>query len=72
MTNTLHPTLLNDINQHFTDILTDGQFEQCSALKEEKDEPELAELPRLAFRFNRRSLGRLRELVDCINRGSVK
>ena len=66
----LHPSLLADINRHFADILADGQFVQSSALDEE-DEPELADLPRLVFHFNRRSLGRLRQLVDTINRGSI-
>jgi hypothetical protein len=28
----------------------------------------LASLPRLVFRFNRRSLGRLRQLIDVLNR----
>jgi len=67
----LHPLLLRDVNKHFADLLVEGKFEQCAALPDEKDETELAELPRLAFRFNRRSLGRLRQLVDCLNRGSV-
>ena len=29
-------------------------------------------MPRLVFRFNRRSLGRLRQLIDAINRGAVE
>ena len=36
-----------------------------------EDEPDLASYPRLVFRFNRRSLGRLRLLIDVINRGSI-
>jgi hypothetical protein len=67
----LHPSLLNDINEEFTDIVTEGEFTQQGPLKEEKDEPTLAHLSRLVFRFNRRSLGRLRQLIDAINRGSV-
>jgi hypothetical protein len=35
--------------------------------KEEADEFKLVELPRLAFHFNRRNFGRLRELIDVIN-----
>ena len=66
----LHPSLLADINREFADILLDGEFTQGEALEQE-DEPELADLPRLIFHFNRRSLGRLRKLVDVINRGSV-
>ena len=68
----LHPSLLADINRYFADILIDGQFTQQDALKEERDEPALADKKRLVFRFNRRNLGRLRELVDAINRGGVQ
>jgi uncharacterized protein (TIGR00730 family) len=63
--------LLADINQHFHDILVDGQFTLDGPQKEERDEPALASLPRLVFHFNRRSLGRLRQLIDAINRGSI-
>jgi hypothetical protein len=65
-----HPivaTTLQSINDQFSDILSSGTFVQQGVLKEERDEPELAHLPRLAFHFNRRSLGRLRQLIDCIN-----
>jgi len=67
----LHPALLNDIQRAFGDILSGGEFEQGAALRDEKDEPDLADMPRLIFKFNRRSLGRLRELIDAINRGSI-
>ncbi len=62
--------LLDAINAEYADILTSGQFEVSGPLSGE-DEPGLAELSRLVFRFNRRSLGRLRQLVDTLNRGSV-
>ena len=68
----LHPSLVEDINQHFTDILSEGKFTQQGPLKDEKDEPDLADLNRLVFPFNRRSLGRLRQLIDTINRGSIE
>jgi uncharacterized protein (TIGR00730 family) len=64
--------LLADINEHFSDILTDGEFTVGGPLKEEREEPALVALPRLVFHFNRRSLGRLRQLIDCLNRGSVE
>jgi uncharacterized protein (TIGR00730 family) len=67
----LHPELLAEINAAFADILAEGQFEQRGPLGEEKDEPDLANLSRLVFQFNRRSLGRLRQLIDVINRGSL-
>jgi uncharacterized protein (TIGR00730 family) len=68
----LHPSLLGDINQHFSGLLKSGEFTQRAALNEEKDEKDLVDLPRLVFRFNRRDLGQLRQLIDCINRGSVQ
>ncbi|HVX59438.1 MAG TPA: LOG family protein [Pirellulales bacterium] len=58
--------LLADINREFRDILLEGQIRLSEALPEE-NEPELAELPRLVMRFNRRSLGRLRQLIDRLN-----
>lgn len=63
--------LLDAINLEFTDILSGGQFVAGGPLPEEKDEPDLASMSRLIFRFNRRSLGRLRQLIDALNRGSV-
>jgi uncharacterized protein (TIGR00730 family) len=63
--------LLADVNAHFADILNGGQFTVGGPLSDEKDEPELAAYARLIFRFNRRSLGRLRQLIDALNRGSV-
>jgi uncharacterized protein (TIGR00730 family) len=58
---------LDDINENFADLLSKGQFVQGEALKEEADEYRLTGLPRLAFYFNRRNYGRLRQLIDAIN-----
>ena len=55
------------IKEHYSDILVDGTYEQTAALPEEIGEPDLNGLPRLVFHFNRRALGRLRMLIDCIN-----
>ena len=64
--------LLAAINLEFSDIISGGEFVAGGPLSEEKDEPELAAYPRLIFRFNRRNLGRLRQLIDAINRGSIE
>jgi uncharacterized protein (TIGR00730 family) len=58
---------LDEVNRDFADILADGRFTIEGALPEEKDEPDLADLPRLVMRFNRRDLGRLRQLIDLMN-----
>jgi hypothetical protein len=63
---------LAEINEHFGDVLSSGQFTLGHPLSEEKDEPGLAAFPRLIFPFNRRSYGRLRQLIDCINRAGGK
>ncbi len=68
LTKTPDEGLLARINQEYADLLVDGQFELRCALPEEKDEPELADLPRLVFHSRRRSFGRLRQLIDLFNR----
>ena len=45
----------------------DGDYVQRDALPEESGEPDLSEMPRLVFHFDRRALGRLRMLIDFIN-----
>jgi uncharacterized protein (TIGR00730 family) len=60
--------LMRAIQTDFKDILKAGTFEQTAALPAENSEPHLAHLPRLRFRFDRHSLGRLRMLIDLINR----
>ena len=64
---TLDDDMLSEINARFSDMLVVGQFTLGGPLPEEKDEPELSNLPRLTFEFDRRSLGRLRSLIDFIN-----
>ena len=65
------PEMMDAINAKYADILSSGQFTLSEALPGE-DEPEIATLPRLVFRFNRRSLGRLRQLIDELNRGKIE
>ena len=65
----LSDRLLGEIGGTFADILTGGTFEQTNALPEESNEPNLATLPRLKFRFDRHAIGRLRQLIDAINAG---
>ena len=63
----LMPDQLTEINHAFADILAAGEFRQTEALAAERDEPDLLDLPRLVFQFDRRNLGRLRQLIDWLN-----
>jgi uncharacterized protein (TIGR00730 family) len=64
----LKPEMIERIREEFRDIVKAGTFEQTSVLPEEHGDPHLAHLPRLKFRFDRHRLGRLRQLIDVINR----
>jgi uncharacterized protein (TIGR00730 family) len=59
---------MEKIKHEFADILEAGTYEQTTALPAEANDTHLAALPRLCFRFDRKNLGRLRMLIDTINR----
>jgi uncharacterized protein (TIGR00730 family) len=61
------PALVASLSRDFADILSGGEIVQTGALEQE-DEPELVALPRLVLAFNRLSFGRLRQLIDRLNR----
>jgi uncharacterized protein (TIGR00730 family) len=65
----LSDAMLQKLRNEFADITESGTFEQGPALPEEANDTHVADLPRLRFRFDRKSLGRLRMLIDAINRG---
>lgn len=56
-----------DLNEKFADLLREGEILQRSALRQEKNEPEIWDLPRLIFTPHRRSFGRFRQFIDAIN-----
>jgi hypothetical protein len=58
---------VQDVQEQFKDMLTEGTFEQRPSLPEEIDEPGLKDLARLTFSFNRRNAGRLRQLINHLN-----
>jgi uncharacterized protein (TIGR00730 family) len=57
------------LKRNFGDLLASGSYRVQGALPEEADEPETARLPRVVFRFNCSSYGRLRGLIDFLNDG---
>jgi uncharacterized protein (TIGR00730 family) len=56
-----------DLNGRFADILRRGEIVQSAALRQEKNELEIRDLPRLVFTPFRDRFGRFRELIDAIN-----
>ena len=69
LTHRIPESLLTQLNHDFSDIVVKGAIVQTGALEEEKDDaPELARLPRLVLEFDRSSFGRLRQLIDRLNR----
>jgi uncharacterized protein (TIGR00730 family) len=61
---------LESLNQQFRSLTLSGHdtIAETPPFPEEAGEPELLALPRIAFPFNRRCYGRLRLLIDEINR----
>jgi uncharacterized protein (TIGR00730 family) len=59
---------LRELSYSFQDLIKAGEVVKTSALLQEADEPELLAKPRIAFAHNRRSAGRLIEMILTINR----
>ena len=55
------------MNEDFADINTGPPIRSIEPTPEEREDSEHLELPRIAFKFNRRDYGRLRQLVDVLN-----
>lgn len=72
LTRRLSPAALETINDQFADLLRTGRFVPGGALRQEKNEPEIADLPRLVFTPHRRDFGRLRRLIDAINNAETE
>jgi uncharacterized protein (TIGR00730 family) len=67
LTSSISPEQVAGLHETFGDLLSEGTFVLRGPLPEELDEPDLANLPRLAFTSNRRSASRLRQLIDHLN-----
>ena len=67
LTQRLSESAVAELNEKFSDLLRLGQIVQGTALRPEKNEPNIAHLPRLIMTPHRRSFGRFRQLIDAIN-----
>ena len=59
------------LNKDFADLVREGEIVQGSALRPEKNEPKIWNLPRLVLTPYRDNFGRFRQLIDAINATSV-
>jgi hypothetical protein len=64
----LPPELLAWLNEDFSDILAEGEFTFSKALPEEANEANLAGFQRLVMNVKRGRAGRIRALIDRLNR----
>ncbi len=55
------------MNEDFADIITGAPFKRIEPTAEEAEDGEHLNLQRIAFGFNRRDYGRLRQLIDVLN-----
>ncbi len=59
--------LVERLNDEFGSICESGKIEKTTAHHLEADDEHLIDLPRLMLQFNRRDIGRLRQMIDLIN-----
>src|SRR3954471_16284227 len=58
---------IEGLNEDFKDIISGEKIEPIEATPEEREDNQYLDLPRIAFGFNRRDYGRLRQLIDVLN-----
>ena len=55
------------MNEDFADIIVGAKIKSIEATPEERADGDMVDAPRIAFGFNRRDYGRLRQLIDVLN-----
>src|SRR6516165_6391416 len=61
------PSAIEAMNEDFADIISGEPIKIISPTPEEQEDTAHLDLPRIAFGFNRRDYGRLRQLIDALN-----
>jgi hypothetical protein len=61
------PSAIEAMNEDFADIIVGPAIAAIEPTPEETEDNDNVELPRIAFGFNRRDYGRLRQLYDVLN-----
>lgn len=58
---------LDRLNTEFADVVESGRIERVETHPLESDDDHLRDLARIGFYFDRRNLGRLRQMIDVLN-----
>ena len=58
---------IEGLNEDYADIITGEKIHLTGPTKEEQDDKDCLDLPRIAFGFDRRQYGRLRQFIDTLN-----
>ncbi|HEY3856014.1 MAG TPA: LOG family protein [Verrucomicrobiae bacterium] len=61
------PSAIDSLNADFEDIIIGEKFHVIPPTPEETEHNDHLDLPRIAFSFDRRQYGRLRQLIDVLN-----
>lgn len=61
------PSAIASLNEDFSDIITGEKIHMVEALPDEREDNDFVDLPRIALGFDRKSYGRLRQMLDVIN-----
>lgn len=61
------PSAIDALNEDFADIIMGEKIQVIEPTPEEREDSQCLELPRIAFGFNRRDYGRLRQMIDVLN-----
>ena len=61
------PSAIDALNEDFADIISGERIKIIPPTPEEVEDADHLDLPRLAFGFNRRDYGRVRQLIDVLN-----
>ncbi len=58
---------IDSMNEDFADIISGEKIRSIEPTPEEREDDQHLDLPRIAFGFNRREYGRLRQLINVLN-----
>lgn len=61
------PTAITALNEDFADLLAGSPVRPIDATDDEREDDDSVDLPRIALGFDRKSYGRLRQLIDRLN-----